>query len=1238
MRFRLRRLMAVPLVAAAVLAVGSTAAWAVPPPCPSGTPTSFLQDSVGGDGNAVYGGYHLGDSFVARGGSITQLTVWMKQAANAPVTLSVISGSSIGGTVVGTATIASGVSGKAVATLARPIAVTLGATYILKVNAPAATRGLAELIPSATGEVYARDGSHGNTDYRASGWEMAMGVDFCGAGIGGCTIGAPATVSQYASTGDGNAIFGGYYLGDSFVAGGSAITKLTVWMEQAADAPVTLSVISGSAIGGTVVGTATLASGVSGKAEVALATPIAVRAGSTYILKVNAPAATRGTARLIATSGEVYARDGSHGNTDYRATGWDMALQVDFCGAPDTVDTFPPTSGDFGPVHGTDFAAESFTASDETLYDASIWLTEATDGPLSITVHRDTPDGATVATAALAASPIGKRTVVFSPAVRLTRGGRYVLAVRGGSVETHTGIVARRADDPTQQGWDASGPVTWDLALELSFGPGISSPSDLTREQCTDRLAFPAGYVASVETAMRSKPDVWGNALMASASGPTYDNVKDYLLPLRYVGSPAGMSGNQLTDSGVFYVAFGAPGTDFSQPGALHVADGSQVVSRAANGRRATVYVGGAGARERFGLCEARLQEPALADGHQPVLQTDYVDADGVQYRQESFVAHLPSTSTPASFVKITAQRGSSALGATDLRIATGDTALVDAGGSLTSGGNVVMYDGAGWTLESGSQLRARVDLSDGLPHSLYFVRPVNPATPTTFTADATSYATALAGLKSAWNTKLASGATYDVPEQRVMDAQRNLLIQNLQLGWRYSYGNAYESFYQPESSSAVQRLGEYGFTTEARAGLQALVGMSKGTGYPNWERGEKLSHAAAYWFLTGDTAFIRANTATYASYMAAMAAERARDPNGLLPKEFEGGDIPTRIYGTHTQTVGWRGMRDMALVWRLIGERSLAATYEPEAAAFGRALRTAIDSSKRTVGRSTFIPHDLLSGELPFDPVTGTKIGSYWNLLHPYALASGIFTPGSAEADSVWAYSRDEGALLLGLQRFNYYPTRIGSVTPGGLPGYKTDGDDSVYAVERIRFLAAQDDPEQLVLALYGKLAHGMTRKTFIAGEGHTIAPVPGEYFRSMYLSPTNANNDFFLVTLREMLVHVGEGTDGVPDSLRLAYSTPRGWLEDGKSITVANAPTTFGQVGYRITSQLARRTVAVTVTLPPPSAAMREARLRLRLPAGNAIGTATVVGRGTAVPFTGDTLDLAGLSGTVQVQVTVR
>src|SRR5262249_7983339 len=115
-----------------------------------------------------------------------------------------------------------------------------------------------------------------------------------------------------------------------------------------------------------------------------------------------------------------------------------------------------------------------------------------------------------------------------------------------------------------------------DIALRYHAGrpPGPPPVPDLTTADCTTHLQLEPGYVESVNAALRSKADVWGNELLARPEGPTYENIQGFLKPLRLVGQPAGTGGNQLTDSGVYYIPMGEPGGDFSGPVALHVADG----------------------------------------------------------------------------------------------------------------------------------------------------------------------------------------------------------------------------------------------------------------------------------------------------------------------------------------------------------------------------------------------------------------------------------------------------------------------------------------------------------------------------------------------------------------------------------------------------------------------------------------------------------------------------------------
>jgi hypothetical protein len=769
--------------------------------------------------------------------------------------------------------------------------------------------------------------------------------------------------------------------------------------------------------------------------------------------------------------------------------------------------------------------------------------------------------------------------------------------------------------------------------------PGRCQPLGLGRE-----------YVASVDAALRSKVDVWGNRLLARSGGPTYRSVKGFLKPLLLVGHPAGRVGTRLTESGVYYVPMGEPGgRSFAdggriEPFALHVADGSQLLSRQANGRSATIFVGASGG-ERYGSCLSRLGEPRLAEGYLPVLAVSYADSEGVRYLQESLVARDRATGALASFVRIEARRGTSGREATEIRVAVSDPALMATRDELRSAGRTVLAFSPGATIDRGDGLRYRLDLTDSEPDVVYLVRPIDP-TPGRPRADATAFTTARSAAVAAWKLRLAEGARIEVPEPLVMDALRNLLVQNLQLAWHYSVGNAYEAFYQPESSAAVIRLAEYGFLRDAREALETLLPKSRGRS-TNWEQGEKLAAGAAYYLLSGDASFLRRHTPAYARYARDFATRRAANPDGLLDKQRYSGDINERVYGLHHQSRAWRGLRDMAYVWGIAGRRELARRYAGEARLFARSLRTAIArSSTRVSGRETFVPVELLATPKvpPWDPVTATRGGSYWNLVAPYGWASGILPRGSALAREVLEYARRRGSSLLGLVRFDYYPTGVGKVRCDGLPGLKTPGANDVYGVHRVHFLADLDRPDLLVLTLYAKLAHGMTRGTFIAGEGDTIGPLlpgacaqipDGEYFRSMYLPPSSANNDLLLATLREQLVHWFAREDGRPYGLEIAYATPRAWLAHGKRIAVRGLPTPFGRLSYAIESRIRDGYLTVELTVPGRRR-IGELGLRVRVPASKRVVRARI-GRTTLAPA-GETFDLTGRSGRLTMRVFVR
>src|SRR5439155_26796182 len=92
-----------------------------------------------------------------------------------------------------------------------------------------------------------------------------------------------------------------------------------------------------------------------------------------------------------------------------------------------------------------------------------------------------------------------------------------------------------------------------------------------------------------------------------------------------------------------------------------------------------------------------------------------------------------------------------------------------------------------------------------GSTQTIYLAWVDYPVPAPALAADEARYGAARQAVADYWERRLAEGAAIEVPEQVVNDAERNLLIQNLGLTWRYSIGNAYEQFSFPESVDVGQ-------------------------------------------------------------------------------------------------------------------------------------------------------------------------------------------------------------------------------------------------------------------------------------------------------------------------------------------------------------------------------------------------------------------------------------------------
>ena len=345
----------------------------------------------------------------------------------------------------------------------------------------------------------------------------------------------------------------------------------------------------------------------------------------------------------------------------------------------------------------------------------------------------------------------------------------------------------------------------------------------------------------------------------------------------------------------------------------------------------------------------------------------------------------------------------------------------------------------------------------------------------------------------------------------------------------------------------------------------------------------------------------------------------------GMLPREKYCGDIATLVYSLNSNSNCWRALRDMSVLLDDLGEHDRARQLSQTAAEYRKVILAAIEKATRYDVNPPFVPIALSGEESPHDPIWGTTIGSYWNLMIEYVLGSGVFTADSQTATDIVHYLQQKGGLCMGLLR-----ARADDLN------FWMDGSriNDLYGMRYALLMDQRDEADRALVSFYGKLAQGMTRDTFIDCEGSSLAPVD-HFGRQMYLPPNSAGNASFLQQLRYLLIQdYDTDDDGRPDTLRLLFATPRAWLADGKGISIARAPTAFGEISLDVRSKLSSGQVIADIDLP--ERLPEKILLRLRLPDGWKVASAMIDGH--LFKISGDsTIDLSPGPGHVHVVANV-
>jgi hypothetical protein len=651
--------------------------------------------------------------------------------------------------------------------------------------------------------------------------------------------------------------------------------------------------------------------------------------------------------------------------------------------------------------------------------------------------------------------------------------------------------------------------------------------------------------------------DVWGEAALRHPDGPSFEFFQDLLPPVRYVN----------TDFRHYPIVLSAPAAAVK---ARWVSNGSAVNARANKkpmwrevGFPVHFHVGDKA--ELFGEDLDRLDGPRYADGYLPIVQAAYTQGKTV-YEQEAFAAvRDPLAQRGVVFVRFTARGGPGVLTAhlePEGPVRASNGAVCDGQGR----GLVLFEDAWRW---DGERKELTVALDAGRSAALIVLTQPLPS------PKGTGYDEERKACVDTWKALLDRGVKLEIPEPLVQNAWRSLVIGNFLLAvgdrMNYSAGNAYDHLYEGECGDATRALLLYGFLKEGRDLVGPLLDFQRPATrfHVAGHKLQLLSHA--YW-LTGDADFVRSKEAVWKPVVEFIVSSR-KTANGLLPKDNYAGDVAQQVWSLSSNANCWRGLRDLAAVLDDLGERDRAKELAKEAAAFREAILDAVSKSERRDVKPPFIPLALLGDEEPHQPLTATRIGSYYDLMAPYVLGSGVFGPGHGRETWMIDYLRQHGGVAMGMIRSTPHQGEF-----DGQPGVNV-----LYGLRYLLTLLRRDDRGHALVGFYGQLAQAMTRETFIGAEGTRFLH-GDQKGRSMYLPPNSASNAMFLTTLRFLLVQDWDlDDDGKAETLRLLYGIPGRWLKDGAKIQLERAPTQFGEVSLVAESRLSQGEVVVTVTPPP-------------------------------------------------------
>jgi len=639
----------------------------------------------------------------------------------------------------------------------------------------------------------------------------------------------------------------------------------------------------------------------------------------------------------------------------------------------------------------------------------------------------------------------------------------------------------------------------------------------------------------------------------------------------------------------------------------------------------------GAGDPPAFPESSDRSARQSIEDGWQLVCLTEWAGSSGQGFRAQAFAYPMAgedvSTGNEPLACHMRIERTSGARGPLWLRIRPDvwggrATPLADLGsarledGILIAGGRPVLsIQGAGAEVSSASHSEVLLRLNPDSDHADVIVPYIAVGAELLRAARALGFDGAKARMKAYWDRRLARGAVVDVPDPVVADQYKTLYPRTLICGDLDTEGDyalktspiVYDLVWLHATSYGIEGLARRGHFEEAKHYLEAgfrWQGSQASDAYgeytdwagfftapPRYTAALWLNYhgwfqwaAARYFLFSDDRYWLGLHLPALARSLDWTAAQRRQtmhgNPDGTRPVNW-GWLPPGRVTdgsagtSTFTDCINWMGFNEVVRVLERIGDPR-AAHYRREADDYRACILRGLRLAARTrpvvrLNDGTYVPY--VPGYLESQ---GREEGMWYAAVVDGALEgildSGVVPRGDPLEDWV-ASNLEDNLFVMG-------------------PNLA----DEAYFLGHACAYLRRDEPENAVYTLYSVLASHMSPQTLTTFEHRSWGSG-----RVWELSPWPMG--YYTRLLSGMLCY-DEGED-------VAYlrSTPRAWLDPGKTVQVDGLQTRFGPTSLRVSAE--RDRIVGQIELPMR---YRPASVTVRLRLNGRVTAVEVNGRKAA------------------------